>query len=234
MSYSHHLNFHKLRQQILTALLPDLLVSIVAPILIYRLIVPYMSAPMALLFAGIAPVISVGMGLLRHRRLTPLGLLSLLTIALKIFLALALNNTRWMLVSVSLITGAHGVLLLASLLTPRPLLLWLVENTLSRNPAGQQQLRRLLDEAPRSAWVWVTAVWGVALLVECGVNSMLAMTLSVELFLVVSPVVRYGLLGGVLLGTLLFGWIRRRRKQKLLEATSSQLPQEVMHPPLSR
>jgi intracellular septation protein A len=234
MSDQPGMDFSHLRRRILLALLPDLVLSVVAPIFIYRLAAPYMSAPQALLLAGIAPLIPVGMSLWRHRRLNPIGVLSLLTIAIKILMALVFNDTRWMLVSVSLITGVHGVLMLASLLTPRPLLLWLVENTLSGTPAGRPLLQRLLNEAPRLSWVWVTAAWGLALLLECGVNVMLVLTLSVDLFLVISPLVRYGLLGGVLLGTLLFGWIRRRRKQKKLEASASQLAHEVTQTPISR
>lgn len=228
-------DFHQLRRQILVALLPDLILSIVGPVLIYRLAIAYMPAPSALLLASVSPIIRIGIGLLR-RRLNPLGVLSLLTIALKIFMALVLQDTRWMLVSVSLITGTHGLLMLASLLSKRPLLLWVVESVLANAPeaSDQQPLRRLLQAAPRSSWTVVTAVLGVALLLECGVNILLASTLSVELFLVISPVVRYSLLGGALIGMLLFAWMRRSRKQKALEETSSQLPHETTHPSASR
>jgi intracellular septation protein A len=231
-----HLNisFHQIRRQIVNAMLPDLIFSVIAPVFIYRLAVPHMSAVLALLLAGLVPVVRTGMSFVSRHRLNPLGILSLLTIGLKIFIALVFNDTRWMLLSVSLIIGVHGVLLLVSLLTPRPLLQWLVENTLSRTPSNQQLLQRLLEEIPRSSWVGITIIWGCALLLECGINSLLVMTLPVEQFLIVSPVVRYSLLGGVLLITLLFAWIRRRRRQKTLSMSSSQLSRDVIQPPVSR
>jgi hypothetical protein len=160
----------------------------------------------------------------------------MLSIAIKIFTALVLQDTWWMLVSVSLITGVHGVLMLISLLLKRPLLLWVVENVLANAPAasGNPLLRQMLDTAPRSSWTVITAVWGLALILECGVNVLLASTLSVELFLVISPIVRYALLGGVLLGTLLVAWRRRSRKQKAHQETPNQLPQEPTHPTIPR
>jgi intracellular septation protein A len=233
---SDHLNtsFHQLRRHLVTAMLPDLIFSVIAPLLIYRLAAPHMSAVQALLCAGLAPVVRVAMSLMSRQRLNPVGILALLTIGLEIFMALVLNDTRWVLLSASLIIGVHGALLLVSLLTPRPLLLWLIENMLPRTSSNQQLLRRLLAEIPRSSWARVTAIWGCALLLECGVNSVLAMTLPVEQFLVVSSIVRYGLLGGTLLGTLLFAWIRRKNRQKVLQMSSSQVSQDVVHPPVSR
>jgi hypothetical protein len=229
-----NLSFQQIRRQIVYAMLPDLIFSVVAPVFIYRLASPHMSAVLALLLAGLAPVARIGMSLVSRHRLNPLGILALLTIGLKIFIVLIFNDTRLMLLSDSLIIGVHGILLLGSLLTPRPLFLWLVENTLSRTSANQQLLRRLLEGIPRSSWVGVTIIWGSALLLECGINSVLAVTLPVEQFLVVSPVVRYSLLGGVLLLTLLFAWIRRRRKQKALSMPASQASHDVIHPPVSR
>ncbi|GHO95093.1 hypothetical protein KSF_051410 [Reticulibacter mediterranei] len=217
----------------MNAMLPDLIFSVVAPVFIYRLALPHMSAVFALVLAGLAPVVRTGMSLVSRHRLNPLGILSLLTIGLKIFIALVFNDARWVLLSVSLIIGVHGVLLLVSLLTPRPLLLWLIENTLSRTPSNQQQPRHLLTEIPRSSWVTVTLIWGSALLLECGINSVLVVTLPVEQFLVVSPIVRYSLLGGILLGTLLFAWIRRRHQQKALRIPANQFSHEVNHPPVS-
>lgn len=203
-------------RQIIIVLLPDILVSIVSPILLYRLAAPHMPVTFALLLAGTPPIMRLLIGLLRYRRLNPLSILSLLTIALKIFIALVLKESRLLLVSGSLITGVHGVLCLVSLLTPRPLLLWFIEGMLAKAPAtsGRQYIQHLLAEVPRSVFTILTAVWGIILLLEVVVNSLLVFTLTIEQFMVISPIVRYGLLGGMLPGTLLFARIRRARSKK--------------------
>ncbi len=229
------LDFWQIRRQILAAFLPDLFSAILAPLLIYRLASPHMPAISALLLAGIPPVIRLGTKLLRQRRLNPLSVLSLLTIAVKIVSALAFKTSWWLLVSGSLIAGVHGGLCLASLFTSRPLLLWMVEGMMAQTPAASrfQWLRRWLETTPRFSFAVVTAVWGVALLLDAVLNVLLASTLSIEQFMLISPLVHYGLLGGVLLGTLLIAWRRRSRKEKEREELLQQREHERYAPPLS-
>src|SRR5947207_13020007 len=121
MSDHSRLDFNQLRRQLLVVLLPDLIFSVVGPILIYRLAAPYMPATSALLLAGVSPIIRIGFSLLSQRRLNLIGVLSLVTIAVKIFTALVFHDTRWMLARVSLITGVHGLPMLVSLFFRRPL-----------------------------------------------------------------------------------------------------------------
>jgi intracellular septation protein A len=209
-------DFGQARRRILTAFLPDLFYALIGPLLIYRLASPHMSATAALLLAGIPPLARVLMRLLRYRRFNPLSILSLLTIALKILIALISRDPRLLLLSGSLITGVHGVIFLASLFTTRPLLLWIVESVVAKVPTDpdQQLLRRWLESVPRSSFAVITAVWGVALLLDAVLNALLASTLAIEQFMLISPIARYSLLGGTVLGTLLVVWIRRSRKWK--------------------
>ncbi len=51
--------------QLRTAMLPDLLISLVGPVLIYRVAVSSLPATEALLLAGVLPLIRVGIGLIR-------------------------------------------------------------------------------------------------------------------------------------------------------------------------
>ena len=224
----------KLGSQLLKGLVPDLLLSVVAPLLIYHLISPHMSASQALLLSGLVPIVRVGIDLLRKHRLNPLGALSVLSIALKIIVTLIFNNAQLTLISDSFIIGVHGILMLGSLFASKPLLLWLLENTLQKHAANQPQIGNLLNEAPRSSWMVITAIWGCTFLLECVINSMLVFSLPVESFLGVSAIVRYGLLGVAFLVTFLFGWIRRRLRQKGSETFSGQVSQGAIRPPVPR
>src|SRR5579875_2035125 len=98
----------KIRTGLLSGALPDIIYSVIGPLLIYRLVSPYLPDTYALLLAGVLPLIRIGIGLLRHRGLNLPGIFSLLTIALKIFIALVFRDSRLILVSDSLITGVIG------------------------------------------------------------------------------------------------------------------------------
>ena len=211
------------------ALLPELIYVAVLPYVIYRLASPHMPATYALLFAGIPPAVRTLLGIARHGRINLLGVFSLLAIAIKIISGLVLQNTRLILISSSLVTGAYGVIMLASLLTSTPLILTLFMNTLAGNaPAQREQFtERWPEDGSRSFFALITALWGGGLLIELVVRIILTFTLTVDQFLVIGPIVQYSFLGVMLLMPLLFARIRRSRKRKLPERLSQQPVQET-------
>jgi hypothetical protein len=156
--------------QIRMAVLPDLLICLVGPVLIYRLAAPHMPVNDALLLAGALPLLRIADGLIRRHRLNLIGVFSLLTVVLKILLALVLKDARVMLISGSLITAIYGILLLASLLTASPLLMRLAESVLATTPSVQnaQLIQRWQKPGMRRFFTIITAVWSVGLLLECG------------------------------------------------------------------
>ncbi|MGH2478430.1 MAG: VC0807 family protein [Ktedonobacteraceae bacterium] len=198
------------------ALLPDLLLSIVGPFLIYRLAAPQMGALIALLLAGVLPLIRVGISFTRSHRLNMLGALSLLTIALQLFVTVVFKDARMLLVGNSLTTACYGILLLASLLTSKPLLMRLIESVLANHPSDQSQqiMSRWQEAGTRASFTIITAVWGIGSLLEFGVCLILAFTLSIDRFLVISPLIHYGFLGLLLIWAFLFGRLRRRQQAK--------------------
>jgi hypothetical protein len=222
--------------QIRAAVLPDFIISIVGPVLIYRLAAPYMPATYALLLASVLPIIRIGISLVRYHRLNLIGVFSLLTIALKILIALVLKDARLVLVSDSLITAVYGVLMLASLLTASPLIMRLIESVLANTaPAQSQQLiLRWHEPNSRLFFTVITAVWGIGLLLECVARVALALTVSVEQFLVISPIVRYGFLGGLLLWAILFARIHNRKQQKQRERVTKPNAHETSHSSVPR
>jgi hypothetical protein len=142
---------------------------------------------------------------------------------------LVLKDARLVLVSDSLISAVYGILLLASLLTPTPLLMRLIESILATTPSAQSQqlVKHWQDAGTRSLLSVITAVWGVGLLLECVVRVTLALTLSIEQFLVISPIVRYAFLGVLLLWAFLFARIRRARRHQPPEETVRQQVDEL-------
>lgn len=218
----------KMRTGLLSSALPDIVFSIVGPLLIYRLASSHLPDSYALLLASVLPLIRIGSGLLRRRGLNLLGIFSLLTIALKIFIALVFQESRLILVGDSLITGVIGFLMLISLFSAKPLLLRVSESVLTNTPSAQnQQMKQRLQEASvRSRFTLITIVWGIGLLFECGVRLALALTLSTGQFLVISPIVRYSFLGILVIWLFLFMGLQRRRQRKNAE----RAPQQTYEP----
>ncbi|MBO0779337.1 MAG: hypothetical protein J2P37_10965 [Ktedonobacteraceae bacterium] len=198
------------------ALLTNLLYMAVLPFIIYHFASPYMSAVASLLLAALPPALRTLFGLLKHGRLNLLGILSLLSIAVKLLSALIFQDPRLVLLSDSLMTGVHGVLLLGSLLVGKPLLQILAYNMLATTPAAQneQLMRRWQAPRIRTFFILLTALVGTGLLIQLAVSSILVFTLPTEQFLVMRPIVHYGLLGLVLLIAVLFIWLRRNRHTK--------------------
>lgn len=160
---------------------------------------------------------------------------SLLAIVINVFSGLVLKDTSLQLASGSLVTGVYGVLMLASLLTPRPLILRLFESTLVGNdPVQRERFRTRLQQSAgfRSFFTFITALWGGGLLLELVIRLILVYTLTVSQFLAVSPLLRYGFLGVLLLLTLLFAQIHRRRQKQALGQVAEQQTQETFHTPV--
>ena len=222
-------------RQLRTRLLPELIFVVVFPYLIFRLASPSLPATYALLLAGIPPALRLALGLARQKRINLLGMFSLLAIGITLFSGLVLKDARLQLASGSLVTGVYGVLMLASLLTPRPLILRLVESTLAgSDPAQRERFRSRLQQRSglRSFFVFITALWGGGLLLELGIRLILIYTLTTEQFLAVSSLLRYGFLGVLLLLTLLFANMQRRRQRQASEQETSQQTQEMSHTPV--
>jgi intracellular septation protein A len=219
MSGHPKLNINQIRM----AVIPDLLISLVGPVLIYRVAAPHMPTNDALLLAGVLPLLRIAYGFIRHHRLNLIGAFSLLTVALKILLALVLKDTRLILVGDSLITAVFGIALLASLLTASPFLIRLVESVLATTSSEKtpQLIQRWQQPDMRRFFTIITVVWGIGLLLECGIQVLLVFTLTVEQVLLLSPIVRYGVWAILFLWAVLFRWMSRSRKHPTRESIPS-------------
>lgn len=203
------------------ALLPTILYAAILPYVIYRLASSHMATIPALLLAGIPPALWTVYGLIRRGRLNLLGTLSLLGIAVKLLSALLFKDTRLVLISDSLMIGVYGAIMLASLLVRKPILLVLAQNMLSDAPPEQrEQLERRWSEAGTQRYfMLITAIWGTGLFLVLVVCIVLAYTVPVAEYLLLSPIIQYSMFGTLLLGSQIYGGIRRYRKSRSLAQT---------------
>lgn len=180
---------HKTRNEIIVTLL----VNAALPFLVYRLLLPYTSSLTALIAAALVPLGDTLYSLLRTRKADAFSGIIFLGLVLGVVAALLGGDERFTLLRESYVTGIIGLVFLVSLLFARPFIYYFAERFTGRDP----QMNDKWEKLPRFRQTFrlMTAVWGLALLLEAGVKVALVYALPVSAFLVVSPIVSYGLIG---------------------------------------
>ncbi|MCB6183914.1 hypothetical protein LIN78_10200 [Leeia sp. TBRC 13508] len=185
----------------------DLIISILLPWLIYdQLHDRGFSETAALLWSALPPLVWSLVELIWHRRMDIISGVSLLGIVLSIGAMWLGGSPRLILVRESFITGALGVVALATLLLKRPALYYLAKAMVARE--GEATAKRFEQQMESTnanvAMRTLTLVWGSAMVFECVLRVCLAFTLPLETVLIVSPVIFYVVMGGLAAWTLLY------------------------------
>lgn len=175
---------------------PNLLLNVVGPLGVYQVFTGRgVSAVDALLVAAVFPVAAILVGVLRNRRLEPLGALSLLAIGLGVLGALVFDDPRFLLVKDSAVTGLFGLAFLGSLLIDRPLIAVLARSFAGGQAMPAQEQARLQTPAAHARLRRMTLVWGLALLGEAATRVVLSFLLAPALVLAISPLLALATFG---------------------------------------
>lgn len=172
------------------------------PVILYTLVRPLVADEVAALaIAGAVPVMRIIILWTWRRRVDWIGVLAVLGFAIALAVS-AISNGNSLLLKVheQLLTGTIGLVLLASVVIQRPLLLPLLL-ALTGNDFEQSSAL-----AGRKRISVVTATLGLVLLGNAASHIILALTLSTATFLAVSRPVTWAILGG---GMALLWWTRR-------------------------
>src|SRR5262249_37689080 len=101
--------------------LPTILFNIVLPIVTYVLLTGYgMAEAPPLVASGVWPLIELGISFARTRHADEFSIIVLVFLVVGVVASLAFNDARLLLVKDSAVTGLFGIVLLGSLLAPRP------------------------------------------------------------------------------------------------------------------
>lgn len=197
----------------LNGLAIELGVNFLLPWLIYRLARPQVGSTTALILSALPALIWGLAQFLRFRRVDALSALVLLGIVLSLLVMALGGSPRLLLLRESLVSGAIGIVFLLSLAARRPLIFYLGRATVAREmEGGADRFEMLWREQPGFAASirLMTLVWGLGLTGENALRSWLAWTWPIERFLLISPIISYGIYGALVLWTL---WYRKRMKQ---------------------
>lgn len=177
---------------------PRLLFAGVLPLIAYGLLRPHVgSDATALAAVMIFPLADIALERRRHGRFEPIGMIALVGI----IGALAFNGDATLLkLRESALTGIFGLVCLGSLFARRPMMFILGRSfATGGDPAKVAEFDPVWD-APgaRRRFRRVTAVWGVGLLAETALRTILALTISTGRFLAVAPALGWLVIGGLL------------------------------------
>jgi hypothetical protein len=158
------------------------------------------------------------MELIRHRTLDALSLLVLGGIALSLVALLFGGSPRMLMVRENLFTIPIGLLFLVSLLMKKPLIYYAARATFARqDPAHVAGFEEAWQRPSVLHGLRVMSlVWGVGLTLQGLLLGWMAWTWPVERFLVLSPVIGYGILA--ILGV----WTWRYRARMIGRETAGQ------------
>jgi hypothetical protein len=197
----------------------DFLVNLGGPFLVYQLATGHMSETAALMLSSGPPILwSIGQ-LIWSRTLDAISLLVIAGIALSLVATLLGGSPRLLLVRESFITGVFGLIFLGSLLSPKPLMFLIVKTTVTKQGMSEEAFSsRWSIPGFRFTFYLMTVVWGVGLLVEAILKIILAFSMPIGSFLVVSPIISYGIYFGLLGWSIWYGNQRRKLGERLAAA----------------
>jgi hypothetical protein len=189
------------------SLLIELGVNFFLPWLAYRIALPHWGTLVALYASAAPPILWSIVEFVRTRRVDVLSAFVILGIALSIGMMALGGSPRLLLLRESLVSGVMGAVFVVSLLFSRPLIFYLARATVARKTEdGAARFEAAWDERPamRRSIRLMTLVWGVGLIVENLLRCWMAWRWPIERYLLISPVVGYGIYGGLTIWTVFY------------------------------
>ncbi len=177
-------------------MLPNLLINGGAPFLINYLAAPHMSSVDALLLASSVPALFTVGSLILKKRIDAVGLLVVVGLLLSVVFALLFKSPQLLLLQGTAVTGLFGVVMLISLLFPRPALFYLIRSIVTQNDAQRIASFNADWAFPqfRSCYRVMTIVWGCVTLIQLMLLVVLVFNLPISLMLIVGPMLNYGVI----------------------------------------
>lgn len=175
-----------------------------------------LTAVTALLLSGVFPALHVTIDAIRHRRIDVVGALVLAGIAVGTVLGLVSHNARLVLVEGSVPTAVFGVACLGSLWARYPLMFSFAREFTGPDTAKGQEMTRLWQyEGYRRILRVITAVWGVALLLEAALRVVIVYNTSTGTALAISKVTPFVFLAILSAWTVGYGAHHRKKGERM-------------------
>jgi hypothetical protein len=158
----------------------------------------------ALIASALPPLLWSGYELIKTRRLDAISVVVVASILFTLAATAMGGSARLIQIRDALVTGVVGVIFLISLLLKRPIIFYLARATMARNTVEGAQDWELVWCKPNVPKLLktLTAVWGVGLVGQTAVMCWLAYIWPIGRYLLVGPVIGYGIFGLIMVWSL--------------------------------
>ncbi|WP_035847139.1 VC0807 family protein [Kitasatospora azatica] len=202
--------------------------NIVAPILIYNHFHGHTSEYLAILLSGLGPVLDIVVYLAWHRRVDEFAVVSLVFVALTVIVSfIGPHDAKLLLAKDSAITGLFGLLCLATLAAPKPLMFYFGRKFATDGTKEQADWWNGLwqFEAFRKVQRNLTIGWGVGYLAEAVLRIALVYSLSNGQAVTVNNILPYAVTGVLVFWTISYAKRSRARGEARAAALAAQAAQ---------
>ncbi|MFL6428273.1 MAG: VC0807 family protein [Acidobacteriaceae bacterium] len=201
----------------------EVLVNLALPYVIYIRTEAYLGQVRALLAASLPPILWGLIEFARKRRVDAVSILVLAGIVLSLLAFLGGGSVRFLQLRENLVTGIIGLAFLVSAAIGKPLIYQLARaSKLRQSQAEAQRFESLRDKQHfRRGMTMMTLVWGFGLLAQTAIACLLVFRMSIPHYLIISPILGYGAMGGLALWTFLYVKRMKRRGAAQIRADSA-------------
>ncbi|WP_052353730.1 VC0807 family protein [Neobacillus jeddahensis] len=202
------------RRKVIQTIVLSLVINGLIPVVVYNLLLGYFTSIVSLLIATLIPLGDNLIHIVKYRKADAFGLFMLFGFVLSLLAFLLGGNERLILLRESMVTGLLGFVFIGSLFFSKPLIYHFAIRFSSNNESEKKGQFENNWEFPYFRFVLrvMTAIWGIALVGEAVIKSILVYELSISAFLAISQVIFYSVIGAAILFTLLY---RRYAKTRL-------------------
>ena len=202
------------KRKVIQSVIVSILINGLVPVAVYNLLLGHFSSFVSLLLATMVPLLDNLYHIVKHRKADAFGLFMLTAFVLSLLAFLLGGNEKLILMRESLVTGILGLIFIGSLFYSKPLIYHFAIRFSSNDESEQKG--KFANNWEYSYFRFVirlmTAVWGIALLAEAVIKTILVYELSISAFLAISQIIFYSVLGVTILWTVIY---RRYAKTRL-------------------
>jgi hypothetical protein len=190
-------------------LVSEFVINVLGPWGAFELVDKSLGDTNALIVSALPPLAWSIIELVRTRRTDAISVVVITGILLTLVATMLGGSPRLLQIRENAVTGLIGVAFLLTLGLERPLIYYLARATFAREgPEAARKLEAVLaTSAGRAFFRRLTLFWGVGLIMQTAVLVWLVFIWPIGRFLLLSPIIGYGLLGLMLVWTV---WSTRR------------------------
>lgn len=206
-------------------LAPILMFDIVGPIIVQSVARSHgASLTVSLALSGIPPAAWILVGMLWRGRVDAVGVFVLTSIILATLIGLVTGSGRLYLLDGAILTGVFGLVCLASLATPRPLMFHfaLASNGGLESPGGREFADRWRYAGFRRVFAVMTIVWGAAFVLQAAINVTIIEATATDKAFVINKILPYLFLAVLGAWTFVYGIRAKRRGEAATAAALSR------------